>query len=185
MRKYIVFLTYIVLLGLIISCGNSNKKQTEETQTESNDNYKELKEVIFTLEEDLFSDFKLDSLKANEIIGKYVYFTNTFPKDSLSPEFLFKASEVAVSIGQYHNAINYLQRIESEYLNYNKYALVLYYTAVVYDTMMHNTIKAEEYYTRFIENYPEHYLAEDASALLLNLGKDDFEMIRAFEEQNK
>lgn len=178
--KYVCFLLIVFAL---FSCNNSKKTEVEEEKSEIKSNT-ELSQEIEAIEKELYSHIEADTLKAGELIGKYIYYANSFNEDSLAPEYLLRASEVAANIGQPHNAVNYLKRIETDYNTYNKYGFVLYYTAHVYDYFLNNPDKAAEYYNRFISEYPNHSLAEDAKMMLQIIGLSDSELIKQFESLN-
>jgi tetratricopeptide (TPR) repeat protein len=174
----------LIVVFMLVSCNNVEKKNVEEKKSKTLSNT-ELSQEIVSIEKEMYAHIETDTLKAGELIGKYIHYANTFKEDTLSPEYLLRASEVAANIGQAHNAVNYLKRIESDFPSYNKYGFVLYYTAHIYDYFLKNPEMAAEYYNRFITDYPNHILAEDAKMMLQIIELSDIELIRQFESLNE
>lgn len=165
---------YILLISLFCLAACNNNSKPEESEQDK------LLTDIQTQEGKLYKETEPDKDLAHDMIGKYVHYANKYPEDSLSAEFLFKASEIAMNFEQPHNAINYLTRIENNYKNYNKYAVCIFLKAYIYDYYINNTAKAKEYYEIFINNYPNHYLVEDAKASLSVIGLTDEQIIKLF-----
>ena len=63
--------------------------------------------------------------------------------------------------------------------------MCLFLQGFVYESQLHNIIRAKEAYTEFIRKYPRHQLAKDAQFSIENLGKSDEELIKMFEEKNR
>jgi tetratricopeptide (TPR) repeat protein len=160
------------------ACNTQNQKNTEITV----DDYKQ---EILDMEKELFSHLEPDTSAAKEIIDKYVSFSNNYPNDSLSPEYLFKAAEIAMNFGEPKNAISYLQKIEKDYKDFNKYATSLFLIANIYNFYLNTPVKADAYYNKYIEKYPNHAFVEDAKAALLYLNMDEAEMIKKFQSMNE
>ena len=53
---------------------------------------------------------------------------------------------------------------------------------VVAENVNADTAQARSHYQAFVDAYPNHSLAKDASFSLANLGKTDEELIRMFEQ---
>ena len=169
-------LPFIFVALLIVSC-NSKKKEISEQES--------IQKEIVEIEKELYSHEELDKEIAKDISSKYVYYADKFPTDSLSPEYLFKAAEIAMNLNEPGNAIKYLGRIENDYKNYPRYAGCIFLTAYVYENQLRNFTKAREYYERFLEDYPDHVMAKDAKAALNFLGLDDQQIVDLFNEMNK
>ena len=110
------FLVPIIFL-LIFSVACNNTPLTEQQKLEYE---------ISKLEEKLHNEIEPDKEKAIAMIDKYLDYTEKYPDDSLSPEYLFKAAEIAMNFSQPHNAIRYLTQIEDNYLKYPKYPTAIF-----------------------------------------------------------
>ncbi|MFH2095512.1 MAG: hypothetical protein ABIJ16_07400 [Bacteroidota bacterium] len=172
LRTLIPFFCLVILLN---ACVNSPDRDTEIN-------------LISEAESALYKDtmaFYLDMEVARNIINKYVAFADQFPDDTMSAEYLFKAGEVCRAMNLGEESIRYYERVYSDFPAFEKAPYCLFLKAFVYENIVMDMMKAKEFYTLFIEEFPEHEFADDARALIKNLGKTPEELIRSFEEQNR
>ena len=167
-----IFLLSLISLFTIISC----KPGKDEDLT-----------YIKKLEEQCYSPkaVKLDNKLANELILAYADFCNKYPQDTLSPGFLFKAGEVAMSLNLGTQALEYFGRFKAQYPNLKKAPHCLFLEGFIYETILKDLVKAKEKYLEFLEKYPNHELAKDAKASIELLGKSPEDVIKSFEEKAK
>jgi outer membrane protein assembly factor BamD (BamD/ComL family) len=144
-------------------------------------------EKITQMENDLFSEeSSLDNMdKAKGLIDEYTLFADQYPEDTLSPEFLFRAADIAMNINRGEMAINIYNRILKSYPDFRKAPECLFLKAYVYENNLGQLNKARVYYQEFIDKYPENDFADDAEISIQNLGKSPEELIREFEEKMK
>lgn len=169
----------ILISGLVIFGCNSSKKDKQLTEQEK------MAYNIASMEEDLFDDIEPDKDKAMNMIDSYLEYVEKFPEDTLSPEYLFKASEIAMNFEQPHNSVRYLQQIENNYPEYEKYPTCIFMIGHVYDYYIGDLAKAKKYYTKYIDNYPDHTFVKDAKGALTFMGMTDDQLIDLFEDINK
>lgn len=181
--KFLVLL--FVFPIFMMACSTPQEKEHDkETEKEPKvDTLAKYKEVI-EMEDKLFETLEPDTAIAEQMIKLYVDYATAFPKDTASPEFLFKAAEIARGFGKPTDAINYLSQIEARYPDFNKSGTVLFLKANIFHFYLDNINEAEKYYTKFIENYPEHALISDAKSALMFLDFDDDELIQVFKNLN-
>ena len=122
---------------------------------------------------------------AEEQLKAYAAFTDKFPEDSRSEEFLYKAAELANSMGKTPVALDYYHSFCDKYPKSKKAPYALFLQAFIYENQLKNLDKARALYTSFLTTYPDHDLAKDARFSLDNLGKSEEELIKMFEEKNK
>jgi len=115
----------------------------------------------------------------------YAEFTEKFPEDTRSEEFLYKAAELANSMGKTAVALDYYHSFCEKYPKSKKAPYALFLQAFIYENQLKNLDKARELYSGFLTAYPDHELAKDARFSLNNLGKSEEELIKMFEEKNK
>ena len=120
--------------------------------------------------------YAIDSLKGAEMIGLYVDFANNFPDDSLTPGFLFKASDIAMNIGDTASSITNLNRIIEQYTNYPDLPLCYFMKGQTYEAA-EDFDKAREAYELYLELFPNHYLAADTRKMLPLVGLSSEEML--------
>jgi len=103
-------------------------------------------------------------------------------RDEKSPEYLYKASEVARSLSTYRKSLSLFDWIIEQYPNYEKTPTCLFLKGFVIENELKNEDLARESYESFLEKYPNDQLADDVKFLLDNLGKTDEEMLKMIEE---
>ena len=164
----------IALLTVVMLAGTSCKPGKEEIL---NDIKKQELELT-TKDQPIPAKEKVDKL-----VASYFKFAEQFPKDSLAPEFLFKAGTQLMNSNQSDQAIECLQRITKEYNDYKKLPETYFLIAFIYDSYKKDVNKAKEAYKQFIEKFPQSDLVDDASISLDNLGKSDDMIIEEFNKK--
>lgn len=180
MKKFLVI--PIALLAIAISsCQSEQDKIAEKAKADSlvkmqsrEKYYKAVDsaEKVLRSKKDVF-DMKL----ANMTIQAYSNFTTTFPDDSLTPEYLFRAADLAQGTRNYQQAAAYLETIIEKHKGYRKYADACFVAAYVYDTYLedvnHGDDRAKQLYQFVIDKYPNTSYAEQAKVLIGYVGKPD------------
>ena len=122
---------------------------------------------------------------AMETMIAYARFAHDFPADSLSPEYLFKAAELARAIHKGQEAVLYYDKICTDYPDYEKAPTALFLKAFTYENTLKDTANAKIGYQEFIKKYPDNQFADDAQYSLKYLGKSPEELIRIFEDNEE
>ena len=158
------------LVAAFVSCGPSNEEDAAE---------------IKTAEDTLFSSSEgfIDKAKALELVDLYVDYANSYPDDSMAVEYLFKAAEFCLNLGEGQRAITLYDRVIQEYPDFRKVPECLFLKGYVYENYLGDLDNAKAIYLEFIEKYPDNEFADDAEISIQNLGKSPEELIRQFEEQ--
>lgn len=169
MRARIVLLS---LLGLFAGCASSEKKEMESI--------KQKEEALYTSDT---KNFKFDPAQARETITAYEEFAQKYPTSKDAPEMLLKSADLHRSLKEYQAAINLYQKIATDFPAFEKQAQVLFLQAFVYENELNLLEKAKPLYEKFLQQYPDHDLADDVQFSLQNLGKTPEEIIKGFEQQ--
>jgi outer membrane protein assembly factor BamD (BamD/ComL family) len=166
--------TVLLILGGIIlfSCSDPRSEEIEKIA--------QMENALFSEENSMGN---MD--KADELINQYSLFADQFPEDSLAPEYLFKAADIAMNINKGEMAINIYNRILKSYPDFRKAPECLFLKAYVYENNLGQLNKARYYYQEFIDKYPDNDFADDAEISIQNLGKSPEELIKEFEEKMK
>lgn len=129
------------------------------------------------------SRLALDALKA------YTDFTNAFPEDSLTPEYLFRAADIAQGMGNYLQAANYFELILNKHKNYKRYADACFVAAHNYDEHLEKVndgaSRAKVLYEYIINNYPNTPYAEQAKVLVTYIGKSNEQLLDDIIKKNE
>lgn len=170
---------FIAFVFSVVACQPKN-----ETKELVKDERQIMLDDITNYEKELHKDLELDPVKAEEMLVLYLNFCNTYKQDSLTPEYLFRAAEIAMNSGKPLDACAYFYRIDKQFKDFDKMSAVIYLQAYVYQNMLGDLENAELYYKRFLNEYPEHSRVKEVQMILDMLYLDDAEMIRKFEENN-
>lgn len=146
------------------------------SQRENIDKIAELESMLYDDSQEAF-----DPQAAENLIAEYELFVLTYPQDTMAPEYLFKAAELAMAIRSSARAIELYGSVYRDYPNHHKAGTSLFLMGFVNDDQLKNLVEAQKYYHQFITEFPEHNLNDDATFSLQNLGKSDEDIIREFE----
>ena len=144
-------------------------------------------EKINELESKVFAkDAVLSSENVIQLVDAYLLFAKQNPNDQQTPEFLFKALDVAVGINAEgpQKAIDIADVLIEKYPDFEMTQMAMFVKGFVYENMIGDLQNAEMTYRQFIEKYPNSPIVEDVKATLENLGLTPEELIRKFEEAN-
>ena len=144
-------------------------------------------EKINELESKVFAkDAVLNSENVIQLVDAYLLFAKQNPNDQQTPEFLFKALDVAVGINAEgpQKAIDIADVLIEKYPDFEMTPMAMFIKGFVYENMIGDLQNAEMTYRHFIEKYPNNPMVEDVKSTLENLGLTPEELIRKFEEAN-
>jgi outer membrane protein assembly factor BamD (BamD/ComL family) len=177
MKKIALFISMIVLLTTACNSPSGKNEAGKKELSKS-----ELTANINKSESELFNDkvTRIDKKKALQLAGQYKEFVNRFPDDTLSAEYLFKASDIYMNMGLPQQTVALFNKLIEKYPHYSKIATCYFLRAFVYDDQLHDYKTAEKYYKEFIKKYPDSEFTDDAKMLLKNLGKSPEELIKEF-----
>lgn len=164
---------------LLYSCSNSNNQSQENYVVSISD--------INKLENELFSQGvgAPDIIKAKELAELYTKYADLYPDDSISPEFLYKASDISMNVGYPKATIKIFDKILSRYPDYVNVPTIMFLKGFVYEDQLLDYSNAKKCYLEFLSKYPDNDFSDDATASLNNLGKSSEDLIKEFEEANK
>lgn len=175
--KLVAFFSSILLIG-IVSCNQEVKPLSESEKTLAK---------IDSLETILFADAesKADPKAGMNLIRSYAKFYQISKKGSLAVDMLFKAGEVSMGIGQGNLAVKYFRTIYEDHSNFYKAPEALFLTGFCEENINKNLEQAKWFYEKFVSDYPDHQLAQDARFSIQNMGMSDEDLIKMFEENLK
>ncbi|MDD2323707.1 MAG: tetratricopeptide repeat protein [Bacteroidia bacterium] len=168
--KRVLFISLVIAFAMM-AC--TSEKQQEQ-------------KGIHQMEESLFgaeNGFLVPG-KAGDMIDAYLAYADRYPDDTLSPEYLFRAADIAMNMGNSALALNLLSRIQKEFPHYQKVAHCLFLQGFIWENSIGNMEKAREIYTRFLALYPADDFADDVALSLKNLGKTPEELIEMFGKED-
>ncbi len=166
MKRFVLLL----LAAVLFSCGE--KMSVEKIN--------ELESKVFA------KDAVLSAENVIRLVDAYVLFAEQNPNDPQTPDFLFKALDVAVGVNAEgpQKAIDIANILIEKYPDFEMTPMAMFIKGFVYENMIGDLQNAEMTYRQFIEKYPNSPIVEDVKATLENLGLTPEELIRKFEEAN-
>jgi len=175
--KKIVHLSAFIFVLVFLACNSTQSKH----ELSKEDYFSK----IDSIEKKIRQMQIIDNATGTNAIAAYTNYAQQFPNDSITPDYLFKAGEIASSVRQGQRAIDIYNSIYEKYPSYKKVHYCLFLQAFIYETQLNNIEKARVLYNKVIEKYPNESIAHDAKACIQNLGKSDEELIKEFEARNK
>lgn len=121
-----------------------------------------------------------------QLIDAYILFAEQNPDDVQSPDYLFRALDIAVGVNAEgpDKAIKIADVLIEKYPDFEMTPMAMYLKGFVYENIVGDLHNAEMTYRQFVEKYPESPMVEDVKATIENLGLSPEELIRKFEEAN-
>ena len=168
MKKIISGTFAILLILLFSSCGSSPEKMSAK---------------IAKLEKEVKEQSPADTVKINELVEAYSKYASKYPKDTLAPEYLFRAGGMCLSFNKPSKAISLFQQVEKDYPSFSRVGECLFMQGFIYENALGDFSKAGSIYREFIAKYPGHPLADDAEMSLKYLGRPAEDIVRDFEKK--
>ena len=121
-----------------------------------------------------------------QLVDAYVLFAEQNPNDVQSPDFLFKALDIAVGVNAEgpEKAVKIADVLIEKYPDFEMTPMAMFIKGFIYENMIGDLQNAEMTYRQFIEKYPDNPMVEDVKSTIENLGLSPEELIRKFEEAN-
>jgi tetratricopeptide (TPR) repeat protein len=179
----------------LFACNQPEKVEENAAETEQEQSYvnpfdgldqkgllakiKEFEGLVFK------EDGSMDVTKTNMLIDGYVKYGEEFPEAEESADMIFKGAEVSLGMNQAPRALALYQKVYNNYPEYEKRPFALFLQGFIYENNLGRLEDAKKAYEKFLADYPEHPMADDASYSLQNLGKTPDELIKEFEAKNK
>lgn len=156
------------------------QKKTKSEWSPLDDHLRQLQQGVF----DSVGN-RIDFRIANDFIQSATLYAMLLPGDPQSAEWLFSAAETARSIRAFNKALELYAWIYERFPDHSRAPESLFLQAFTLDNDLNRYDEAGKLYRDFLDKYPDDSFAKDARFLLENLGKDEEEIIRSFEEKNK
>ncbi len=119
---------------------------------------------------------------ANDFIYSAEVYALLLPEQEQVPNLLQQAAEMAQAITAYPKAEELFRWSYEKYPDTEKGAQSLFLLAFMYETRLNQLENARATYELFLEEYPDHEFADDAQAMLNNLGKSPEEILQQLEQ---
>jgi len=174
----------IFLLVLLTSCYRESSNTLLQQKGKSQTTVIQLLQQI-----DSLGDLgEYNATIAKDYIAKAEEFGSSYPEDPMSPEFLYKAGLMAMTVAKLsedkeetelycQKALSLFNGIQKVYPDYSNIKNCMLNKGVVYDDILHDYQNAEIQYREFIARFPTDSLAINIEAYLQFLGKSPEEIL--------
>jgi outer membrane protein assembly factor BamD (BamD/ComL family) len=179
-----ILLTFALAL-FFVSCGQSQQadKQAEDGEISQNEEVERLKELDREIQQ---NPENITEARAVEIALQFSEFARVYPDAEEAVQFLFKAAELYISQpGKALYGIELFARIHQDYPTHALAPNAFFMMGMTFDAILQDNQRALTLYEGFLQQYPEHELAEEVKNLI-NLKKSpdgELEQVRAWMNQ--
>ena len=187
-KLYPHFCSLILLSLVLLSACSSDKKSESEngnkaTVATGKERYEQLIDSI-EAKMQATRNMPLDQGTAMFAMRVYDEYASYVPDEQKSPDYLFKAGELANSMQLSQPALGYFTRLTNKYPSYKNTPYAIFMQGMIYDDQLKDTAGARKMYKQVIEKFPNTQLAKDAETSIGHLGKSVEELVREFEQKN-
>ncbi len=177
-----LFLLAVSFLLVMVAC--SENKKPKNPQQEARANITMLEEMLRKDPATYADGGRINDSIASSIVKAYLRYAEAYPKDSISPDYMFKAADVMRGQFRWDNAVQVLEELVRLYPEDSRVPNALFFAGF----MLHNDLgqneRATPYLERLIAEYPGHRLAQDAAMLLQTMDMSEEDLIKMLEEKN-
>ncbi len=176
-----------VITSALVSSGASDKL-ISSLESKSSLNGQNVDDYIKQLGESIFEnpdDMGLNRNASMNYIDACQAYALSNPGSKNSPEYLYKAAEVAKSIRSSSKSLSLYDWILNKYPDHERAPTALFIKGFILENELKNQVSAKAVYQQFLEKYPNHQLADDVNFLVENLGKSDEEIAKIIESKQK
>lgn len=188
MKEKIGYILLAVVLGLGVYYKLFEEKSaSEESVNNSKYTLPQLLTEIKVLEGRMFSGDPSQITKedAEALAGFYKDYALNYSTTPEAAEYTFKAAEVFMGLRNGEEVLAMADLFMKNFPQDEKAPLSLFIKALAYDDLMGNVEMAKKTFETFLEKYPTSEYADDAQALMSQLGMTDEEKIKMLQEQNQ
>jgi len=183
MKKLLLFFTILALI-CITSCYRNTNRTLLQQKGKAQTSLLQLLQQIDSLNN--LEEF--DSILSKDYISQTEEFSEAYPEDPMSAEFLYNAGLLAMNIAKgsdsqeekykySQKAISIFDEIHRIYPEFNGIKNCIINKGVVYDDILQDYENAEICFREFIARYPNDTLANNIKSYLQYLGKSPDEII--------
>ncbi len=176
----IKFVLFFATAALMTACGGASPEEQQVQQEKE-----ELSTKIDSLENVLFGqEVNVDREVAAQLLQSYIKYTDTYPADDRSADYLYKGAGIARGVGVHSRALKMYQKILSDYPEFEKQPETYFLIAFTYDNDLKEIDQAKSAYQEVIQKFPEHEFAEQSKERLKTIDLTDEELIELFMKRN-
>lgn len=187
----------LILMGaFLMSCGETESKESEVKINESNGeasyvdlsifSEKELKTRVFSLEKQMLDSATLETNRENSIklLEAANNFAERFPESPDRETILYKGSLAARGLDKAHEATRILDVLMRDYKTSERYPEYVYEKAFICDEQLQNKEQAKRLYQELAKDFPNHLYGQQSKERLETIDMTDEQLIEYFKKKN-
>jgi hypothetical protein len=124
---------------------------------------------------------KNDTATASKLVIAYQEFSERYTKDSLAPEYLFRAAGICLNTGKTRQALDFYRSVPVRFPGSKWTPYSIFMQAFVVENYIGDLVEAKILYEQFIGGYPNHPLHGDAVVALEYLGRTTAQLLDELE----
>ncbi len=163
MKKTILAIATVLLV--FTACHRGNETPSREEMAKVIDSIEATTRTAVRME-------AIDTAKGNRLMSLYIHYADAYPEDSISPIYLQKAAQIATGMFLIDDMVTLYDRIIDNYPNYSQLVECYYEKGIALDNAGRKD-EARIAYQEFLEEYPDHFLANDIRKALPLLDMSD------------
>lgn len=172
---------FLGLSILITSCGGEEEIEYNEKQAGAKTIDRDsLLKTVQDLEAEILAQSPPAKELLSEAVTKFQDFAGFFPEDSLSPDYLLKASDFAMALNEVERSVKILDKIIANYPDYYRMEDVMYVKASHIDLNLRDTTRAKQAYQEFMDRFPNSEMVDDAENRIANISLSIEELAEKF-----
>lgn len=160
---------------LVVACNHTPKELTHDQLHDSI-------EVLETQLQKVSPIDPVDTALGNNMLALCLQFADRYPDDTLAAHYLHRAAYIALSMDLIDDMVACYDRIIDNYPDYEKLDECYYEKGIALDNAGRKD-QARKAYQDFLDEYPDHFLADDIRKAIPLLDMSD-ELLLEFLNQN-
>jgi len=121
---------------------------------------------------------KMDNVAMGKADSLMLAYVSKFPKDTLSPEFMYRTAQLMQMQRNYSDATKLLDKLVTDYPDSKAAPYGLFLNGFIFENDEYDLAKAKTRYELFLTKYPDHELAKSVKSSLKNLGKSPEQILK-------
>lgn len=169
----------IIASFLLAACGQKSKDQNQSKD--------QLQATISELKDSLNKVKKPKKIQqyARDLAKAAGVYTDKYPSDSLTPEYLYLLGDIHFSyLENSETAFSNLEELRNKHPKHDKAPYALFTQGFYYE-QLNKEKKARQLYQKFLKKYPDHKFTEDVRLSMKGLGKSPEEQLKQALEKRK
>lgn len=173
--RYLIFLVSVLMIGFY-SCGGQSGKNAQ-------------RETIKSRQDSLQTRSKKEAMKedAEKLVQHINDYVDKYPNDTMTPKYLYTVANYHFNyLNNNQEAFDNLEQLRDEYPDHPMAPFALFKQGFMHQKNDKQSA-ARSKYKKFLENYPEHKIAEDVKISLKTLGmstEEQLEKVRKIREES-